>query len=164
MVNKKNWMGILVMVLVFGCVFMGCDELPEEEKIGAETINGVWYGVNGAYIGGSWEKTGTVITVSNGVGILTSVGNDLYSNYVNQGLINIGDPVFKNVVYIESRDNFIIYSYDVWAVWNTSTNELPAWHNGCKLKIHTKGGKDGKTFNLMLTASHENVSFYNCVK
>jgi len=53
MVNKKNWMGILVMVLVFGCVFMGCDELPEEEKIGAETINGVWYGVNGAYIGGS---------------------------------------------------------------------------------------------------------------
>ena len=32
MANKKNWLGILVMVLVFGMTVIGCEEEPEEEK------------------------------------------------------------------------------------------------------------------------------------
>ena len=149
MKSGKLFLGILVMVLVFGFTVLGCDLLsPEEEKIGAEIINGVWYVVNN-----NEEKTGTVITISNGEGILTSVGNDHFGNYVNQGLINIGNPVFRNIVYIETVSDdgwprkILYYSYDIWSIdiWDTS----PDWRNNRKLSYLTKGGgNDGKSSYL----------------
>ena len=163
MANKKFCLGILVLVLVFGLIVFGCD-IPEEEESGAGTFNGVWYGVNEGYYGGSWEKTGTVITVSNGTGILTSVGDDLYGNYVNQGLINIGDPVFRNVVYLESNYDTYFYSYEVWAKWDDDkADELPAWHNDCKLYIYKYRGKEGKNLSLNLSDRGGVGIFYVCI-
>ena len=160
MKSGKLFSGILVMALVFGFTVLGCDLLfPEEEKIVAETINGVWYVViNG-------EKLGSVITISNGVGILTSVGNDLFGNYVNQGLINIGDPVFRNIAHIETISDdgwdrkILYYSYDIWSEddWDRSPN----WRNNRKLSYLTKGGgNDGKS-SYLFPAYNENGNFAN---
>ncbi len=59
MVNKKNYLGILVIVLVFGFFFMGCEE-EEKEKEGI-TISGtpkignkITAKVSGEYLNGPW--------------------------------------------------------------------------------------------------------------
>jgi hypothetical protein len=41
MVNKRFWLGMLVMVLVFGMTVLGCEEEPEEEPGKSITISGI---------------------------------------------------------------------------------------------------------------------------
>jgi len=160
--NKLNFktilriVGIISMVLVFGITVLGCEDLfPEEEKYGAETINGVWYRRDGF---GEGEKTGTVIEIKDGVGILKSVGDeqyddtknyvDTYANYVSRGLINIGDVVFRNIVYtgvkkLNDEEYEYTWSYDIWF---KDGNELSY--------MHDDGGDPDWRYNQELT-------FYN---
>ena len=55
MVNKKNWLGMLVMVLVFGMTVVGCGEKEEEKGNGnipgggKFTITGIPSTYNGMY-------------------------------------------------------------------------------------------------------------------
>jgi len=36
MANKKTWLGILVMILVFGCSLTGCDEIENNGGGGSD--------------------------------------------------------------------------------------------------------------------------------
>jgi len=104
MVNKKFWFGILVMVLVFGMSVVSCDfeteEQKEEKRIQgySGTVNGVWYLVDN-----SNNRTGSIITISNGTGILTAIGeNDIFKVYSGTsygGPINVGDAVLRNISF-----------------------------------------------------------------
>jgi hypothetical protein len=154
----KAWLnpvGIIALVAVIVFSMIGCGSLFEDEKDkgGSGSVNGVWYRADDW---GSGEKTGTVITIKDGEGILTSVGDKKnsstgnylcdYANYVNRGLINIGDVVFRNIVYVGYEEKLLrhTWSYDIWY---RDGNEIeyygddggtPDWRNGRKLTYYTK--------------------------
>jgi hypothetical protein len=109
MVNKRFWLGILVIVLVFGMSVVGCNVLEEDD--GAGTINGVWY-----YVDNNNDKTGSIITVNSKEGTLTAIGEDIhFKGYSNSGGINIGDTVLKNINFqgewegLSGKNSNIIY-------------------------------------------------------
>ena len=93
MKNKNFWLGMLVIVLVFGMTVVGCDLFKEEDFSG--TINGVWHLVDN-----SKNKTGTIITINGNVGTLTVIGeDDEFKYYSDRGQMNIGDTVLKNISF-----------------------------------------------------------------
>ena len=50
MVNKRFWLGILVIVLVFGMTVVGCDNDPDNGSSGSDSaLNGTWVRVNADY-------------------------------------------------------------------------------------------------------------------
>ena len=101
MQNKKSWLKILAIVLVFGMTVVGC-YLFEEKDDGAGTINGVWNLVD------SNVKNGTTITISDGQGTLTAIGSDdCFADWSTKGKINIGDTVLRNISFLSdaSEDN-----------------------------------------------------------
>ena len=92
MVDKKSWLGILVVVLVLGMTVVSCD-LPEEEDF-TGTINGTWHLLE-AY---SNNKTGTIITISNNVGVLAAIGeDDVFGLYSDS--LSVGDTILRNIKY-----------------------------------------------------------------
>jgi len=154
MKNKNKLFGIIVITTIIVFTMVGCGWFEDEtEKYGSGTINGVWYRAGDF---GSGEKTGTVITISNGEGILTSVGDKkhsstgnylcAYANYVNRGLINIGDVVFRNIVYIGYEEGLKrhTWSYDIWyrdgdvLSYDGDNGGTPDWRNDQKLRYNTK--------------------------
>ena len=155
MKNKNKLLGIIVITTIIVFTMVGCGWFEDETgKYGSDTINGVWYRADDF---GSGEKTGTVITISNGEGTLTSVGDKKssagtgnyicdYANYVNRGLINIGDVVFRNIVYIGYEENLKrhTWSYDIWyrdgdvLSYNGDNGGTPDWRNDLKLTYYTK--------------------------
>ena len=99
---KRYGQYIFTVVLFFA--FLGCDAYPvetEEEKEKKRIqgysgiINGTWN-----YVNSNGNRTGSIITISNGVGILTAIGsNDVFTVYSNRGQLYTGDAVIKSISY-----------------------------------------------------------------
>ncbi|MDR2943189.1 MAG: hypothetical protein LBV17_11420 [Treponema sp.] len=56
MVNKKNWLGVLVFVLVFGMTVVGCENVQLVAWERAEAVDKVWSNVMTLHDGVSEEK------------------------------------------------------------------------------------------------------------
>jgi hypothetical protein len=111
MVNKKTWLGILVMVLIFGMAVVGCDEPTDENGFTGDTaINGTWEQDNGNVVlkfnNGQYENSrkngnmvdkGTYTTADGKINItITHVHGDGYSGlpeskwYSKQDILALG--------------------------------------------------------------------------
>jgi hypothetical protein len=121
MVNKKIWLGILVMVLVFGMTVVGCDE--------ADELNGRW--VNGTSIlvfdsgdfesspGGVRTSKGTY-TVNNGLLTqqVTHIHGDSYKN--TTGYSRLQSTWYRQ----EELKTAVRSSYTAW-YWETYNRDVP---------------------------------------
>jgi hypothetical protein len=111
MVNNKNFGKILVIVLLFSISIGGCELFEEEDFSGV--INGTWYHYNYSGSGGSYQKTGSIIIINDGVGTLTAIGNnDNYKYYSNLGDIKIGDIILKNINYHSEKKDYVYWTCD----------------------------------------------------
>ena len=116
MVNRKLWMGMLVMALVFGMMVVGCDEGSTVEphnititELGGKTGNGAillytYFSASGDGVVAGWQGTfsGNSVTASlQGKGggawagsgqhhILILIGDDLYAYTNGQTLEQLG--------------------------------------------------------------------------
>jgi hypothetical protein len=94
MTNKRNWLGILVMVLVFGMMVVGCDNgsTNSDGNGGGGSLNGTWIGINADPSDPSFELTynnGNYETSSKGVlwmkGTYATTGGIYTSNNTHVG-------------------------------------------------------------------------------
>ena len=130
MVNKKFLVGILAMVLVFGMSVVGCDNPAENNT----NINGDWH-----LLDTRGSRTGSIINISHGEATLVAIGNtrDGFYNNVNNGNLNIGDVVFRNISRSHDTNTFIIYSMETmfqldagWPPFLSSTWQIrEIWHH-----------------------------------
>lgn len=103
MTSRKNWMGMLVMVLVFGITVVGCDLFEKEDFSGV--IDGIWYHTD--YHG---NKYGDSITINGKIGTITSIDeNTIFKTSPNTtptfpdtppGILHIGFIILKNINFI----------------------------------------------------------------
>jgi hypothetical protein len=104
MKNKKLYLGMMVMALVFGMTVAGCDFfdlLFGDDDDGAGTINGVWYLVDSKNV-----KNGTIITINDGEGALTAIGSDdCFDVWSTRGKINTGDTVLRNISFLSDASD-----------------------------------------------------------
>jgi hypothetical protein len=130
MVNKRIGLGILVMVLVFGMTVVGCDFFETEEQKEEKRIQGYSGTINGTWnhVDTNNNRTGTIITISNGVGILTAIGeNDRYSGFFKSGQLNIGDTIIRNIKYrgvwegLSSNTETVYWDCEYIIPWLTDT-------------------------------------------
>ena len=93
---------VLAMAFTFSCSY--------EEENYSGIIDGVWNLVDF-----SNNRTGSIITISDGKGVLTAIGeDDIFTSYSNNGQVNIGDAVIRSISYKGEWDglsgkNGIIY-------------------------------------------------------
>jgi len=125
MVNKKFLLGMLVMALVFGMIVVGCDLLTPE-KYGLDTINGVWH---------YDQSENTVITISDGVGTLTSLDGYYTMDYSPS---DVGETVLRNIVFKGNADN-IYYECEFYRGWWGNTYISYSKENK-SIYIYTYGG------------------------
>ena len=81
MENKKKWLGILVMVLVFGMLIIGCIAVPATQENNNVSLNGVW------------DRGDIVVTVSGNTGTVTQID----PNYNRGSNLRVGSTQFRNI-------------------------------------------------------------------
>ena len=95
MVNKKSWLGILVLALVFGMTVIGCEEEPEEtgpkfsETVTVTQIPG---NRNGETFTMALIKNGNTFVTKEG----TITGNSATAEFVVQSNLPDSSVIFNN--------------------------------------------------------------------
>jgi len=110
MVNKKFWLGILVMTLVFGMVVVGCGD-GKQKKLAGNTDNSTGIRDGETSLSGTWEtdsssSIGPVIEFSGAN--FTFMGRSPLNNVLAQGTYVIYDG---KIGFTYSSGTYVAYSF-----------------------------------------------------
>ena len=154
---------VLVFVMIFGMMVVGCDILEDEtDKFDPSIIIGDWYLLN--YNG---DKTGSIITISGNSGILTVIGTDDF--FWNNGPeapygrmfsedchYNLGDLILRNISYIGIREGYGGESYKYHQYWDCESvisNPLTGQRNDWEKK-YLSYNMNTKILNIHVRGDH----------